>query len=105
VIALNRDQQIKLLKLTDNEYDAKALSAVHRAKAFLRQHRATLADPFARPQRRDSILRRRDIRDLDLGALTRVQGQADFGIQSPGTHVMLALLPSHLITKLLATIW
>jgi hypothetical protein len=49
-MALDRAQLIKLLNLTESEYDAEALNAIRRSNALLRKHRATWADLLAVPQ-------------------------------------------------------
>ena len=49
-MTLNRAQLIKLLNLTESEYDAEALNAIRRSNALLRKHRTTWADLLALPQ-------------------------------------------------------
>jgi hypothetical protein len=49
-VNVDRERLIKLLNLTGSEYDAEALTAIRRANALLRQHRATWADLLALPQ-------------------------------------------------------
>lgn len=49
-MTLDRDQLIRLLNLTESEYDAEALNAVRGANALLRQHRAMWAVLLALPQ-------------------------------------------------------
>jgi hypothetical protein len=49
-MTLDRERLIKLLNLTESEYDAEALNAIRSSNAFLRKHRTTWADLLALPQ-------------------------------------------------------
>ena len=49
-MTLDRERLIKLLNLTESEYDAEALNAIRSSNAFLRKHRTTWAALLALPQ-------------------------------------------------------
>src|SRR5580704_11590946 len=49
-MTLDRERLIKLLNLTESEYDAEALNAIRSSNAFLRKHRTTWAALLAVPQ-------------------------------------------------------